>query len=221
MPALLFGSISTLADTSEEQRAAVNLAFERHGVDWQWERDDYRQLLAGDGGAARIAEFARRRNQDVDAGAVHATTSEIFRRTLHTVPLRPRPGVAESIDAARAQGWQVGLVTTTAPDDVTGLLDALDGYVSRDAFDIIVDATSVDEPKPSPAAYVFALEALGLDAGECVAVEDNVGGARSAGDAGIACVAFPNENTVEHDFGPVAVSHHLEFVELAAAVASR
>ena len=87
---------------------------------------------------------------------------------------------------------------------MSGLLDALDGYVSRDAFDVIVDATTVDEPKPSPAAYLFALDKLGLDAGECVAVEDNVGGAKSAGDAGIACVAFPNENTVEHDFGPVA-----------------
>ena len=59
MPALLFGSISTLADTSEEQRAAFNEAFARHGVDWRWERDEYRQLLTSNGGAARIAEFAQ------------------------------------------------------------------------------------------------------------------------------------------------------------------
>lgn len=221
MPALLFGSISTLADTSEEQRAAFNEAFARHGVDWRWERDEYRRLLTSNGGAARIAEFARQRNQDVDAAAVHGTKSEIFQHKLHAVPLRPRPGVAESIEAARAKGWQVGLVTTTSPENVAGLLDALDGYVDRDAFDVIVDASTVDEPKPSPAAYRFALDKLGVDAGDCIAVEDNVGGAKSAADAGIACVAFPNENTVEHDFGAVPVSHHLEFVELEAAVAGR
>ena len=80
---------------------------------------------------------------------------------------------------------------------------------------------TVDEPKPSPAAYRFALDKLGVQPDECVAVEDNVGGAKSADDAGITCVAFPNENTVEHDFGDHAVSHHLEFVELEAAVAGR
>ncbi len=220
MPALLFGSISTLADTSEEQRAAFNEAFTEHGVDWKWERDEYRGLLTGNGGRHRVAAYARQRGQTgVDAAAVHRTKSEIFQRKLSTVPLRPRPGVAETIEAARAQGWQIGLVTTTSPDNVSGLLDALDGYVDRDAFDVIVDADSVDEPKPSPDAYQFALDKLGISADECVAIEDNVGGAQSATEAGVSCVAFPNENTVEHDFGSVPVSHHLDFADIQAVAA--
>jgi HAD superfamily hydrolase (TIGR01509 family) len=220
MPALLFGSISTLADTSEEQRAAFNEAFAEHGVDWTWERDEYRGLLTGNGGRHRVADYAKRRGQtNVDATAVHRTKSEIFQRRLSTLPLRPRPGVAETIEAARAQGWQVALVTTTSPDNVSGLLDALEAYLPQNAFDLVVDATSVDDPKPSPAAYAFALAELGVDAGDCVAIEDNVGGAQSATEAGIACVAFPNENTVEHDFGTVPVSHHLEFADIQAMAA--
>ena len=38
MSAILFGSISTLADTSELQRRAFNEAFEAHGLDWNWSR---------------------------------------------------------------------------------------------------------------------------------------------------------------------------------------
>jgi hypothetical protein len=34
MSAILFGSISTLADTSELQRRAFNEAFSAHGLDW-------------------------------------------------------------------------------------------------------------------------------------------------------------------------------------------
>jgi beta-phosphoglucomutase-like phosphatase (HAD superfamily) len=34
-----------------------------------------------------------------------------------------------------------------------------------------------------------------------VAVEDNPGGVKAAVSAGIACVAFPNENTAQLDFG--------------------
>ena len=40
MPAILFGSISTVADTSELQREAFNQAFAEHGLDWRWDRDD-------------------------------------------------------------------------------------------------------------------------------------------------------------------------------------
>lgn len=41
LSALLFGSISTIADTSERQRHAFNEAFAEHGLDWQWDRDEY------------------------------------------------------------------------------------------------------------------------------------------------------------------------------------
>ena len=40
MSAILFGSISTLADTSEMQRAAFNEAFRAHGLDWSWSREE-------------------------------------------------------------------------------------------------------------------------------------------------------------------------------------
>ena len=54
MPALLFGSISTIADTSELQRQAFNDAFEAHGLDWRWDRDEYRSLLEQSGGMDRV-----------------------------------------------------------------------------------------------------------------------------------------------------------------------
>lgn len=221
MPALLFGSISAVADTSELQRAAFNEAFRQHELSWDWQQDEYRALLTGNGGRARIADYAHARGEEVDAAAVHRTKSEIFRAKLTTIPVRPRPGVVDSIAAARAAGWQVGLVTTTSADNVSGLLDALEGHLDRENFDIVVDASLVDQPKPAPDAYRYALDKLGVDAGDSIAVEDNVGGARAAQAAGIRCVAFPNENTVLHDFGAAPVSHHLEFADLEAAVAGK
>jgi hypothetical protein len=65
MSAVLFGSISTLADTSELQRRAFNEAFVASGLDWNWSRDDYTAMLDSNGGAERIglsvlAPLARR-----------------------------------------------------------------------------------------------------------------------------------------------------------------
>ena len=63
-----------------------------------------------------------------------------------------------------------------------------------------VSASSVQQPKPDKAAYTFALESLHEAPGACVAVEDNVGGVTAAVAAGVACIAFPNENTATGDF---------------------
>lgn len=196
MPTILFGSISTLADTSELQRDAFNRAFAQHGLDWHWDRDDYRSRLGQAGGKARIARYAADRGEDVDADAVHETKSKLFQESLTTTPPGPRPGVLDVVAAAD----RLGLVTTTAPENVTALLSALGPDLRDGAFDVVVDATRVSDPKPDPAAYAFALRTLGADAASCVAVEDNPDGVRAAVAAGLTCVAFPNENTAGADF---------------------
>lgn len=200
MSAILFGSISTVADTSELQRQAFNQAFQAHGLDWRWDRDEYRAMLSTSGGRARIAEYARTLGQTVDETAVHDTKSKIFRESLTTAELAPRAGVVDTIKGAHSNGWKVGLVTTTSRDNISALLGALTPDVQTRDFDVIVDASSVDQPKPDRAAYSFAVDELDEVANDCVAIEDNVDGVEAAVAAGLACVAFPNENTAEHDF---------------------
>jgi HAD superfamily hydrolase (TIGR01509 family) len=199
MTAILFGSISTLADTSELQRRAFNDAFAAHDLDWNWGREDYASMLSSNGGASRIADYASSRGQDVDSDAVHSTKSELFRKLLDTDDLQPRPGVLETLTYARKQGFKTGLVTTTSAENVAALLKALGSEIA-DAFDVVVDSTHVETPKPSPAAYLFALDNLGEDAQNSIAIEDNVGGVEAASRASVRCVAFPNENTQGGDF---------------------
>ena len=200
MSALLFGSISSIADTSEIQRAAFNEAFAEHGLDWHWDRDDYRSRLERAGGEQRIADEARQTGADVDAAGVHATKSRIFREKLRADGAAPREGVLDALGAAKNQGWKVGFVTTTSRDNVLAVIDALGPAVGPDDFDVVVASDQVEVPKPDPAAYAFALEALGEDAGSAVAIEDNPDGVRAAAAAGVTCLAFPNENTVATDF---------------------
>jgi HAD superfamily hydrolase (TIGR01509 family) len=215
MSALLFGSISTLADTSEQQREAFNDAFAAHGLDWTWERDDYVAMLAANGGRDRVSAYAESRGESVDAEAVHQTKSELFRARLAADGATPRPGVVETIEAARGRGFKVGLVTTTSADNVAALTQSLAG-AGVDGFDLIVDSSSVEPAKPDPAAYAFALDRLGESAADCLAIEDNLGGVRSATSAGITCVAFPNANTVGQGFEQaITTVARLDFAELA------
>jgi HAD superfamily hydrolase (TIGR01509 family) len=206
MSAILFGSISTLVDTSELQRRAFNEAFEAHGLDWNWSRDDYKAMLGSNGGAQRITDYAKSRGDDVDAAGVHWTKSQIFQEILGTSAVQARPGVVETIKEAKQQGVKVGFVTTTSPENVYALLTSLSPEITTDTFDIVVNLETVREPKPEPASYVFALDQLGEDANSAVAIEDNVGGVAAAVAAGLRCIAFPNQNTVDGDFSGASES---------------
>jgi HAD superfamily hydrolase (TIGR01509 family) len=200
MSAIFFGSISTLADTSELQRRAFNEAFAAHGLDWSWSRDDYVAMLGSNGGAQRIADYAESRGDDVDAASLHVEKSKIFQKLLGSARLQPRPGVLDTVEAAKRDNHKLAFVTTTSRDNVAALLTALEPTITAETFDLIVDSDSVERPKPDAAVYQLVLDRLGEDPGNAVAIEDNVGGVRSATAAGIRCVAFPNENTVDGDF---------------------
>lgn len=212
MTTILFGSISTLADTSETQRDAFNRAFAEHGLDWTWDREEYAGLLGSNGGRDRVAAYAADRGEDVDADAVHTTKSRIYQETLRSTEVTPRPGVVETFRAAKEQGLKVGLVTTTSADNIAALGDALADQIDFATFDVVVDQSKVTQRKPDAEAYSYALEQLGVDASDAVAIEDNQGGVESARAAGVTVVAFPNGNTETHDFGD---TRRVESIDLA------
>jgi HAD superfamily hydrolase (TIGR01509 family) len=200
MPAILFGSIGTIADTSELQRQAFNQAFKAHGLDWCWNREEYLAMLEKSGGQKRIAEYANLVGQTVDAEAIHRSKSEFFQKSLAESRVQPRFGVVETIQEAKSKGLKVALVTTTSQENVSLLIEALRPTIQATDFDLITNDSSVKRSKPDKAAYTFALEKLGEKPNDCIAIEDNLDGVEAAIAAGLACIAFPGENTAHHDF---------------------
>lgn len=200
MASILFGSISTVADTSEVQRRAFNEAFAAHDLGWRWSREAYVSMLDSNGGRQRLDAYAVARGQQIDSTAIHETKSRIFQEMLAASAVSPRAGVMDTIREARQAGHKLGFVTTTSPGNVRAVLAAISPHLNADVFDLIVTADSVSLAKPDPAAYEFALKELGEDARNAVAIEDNAGGVAAASAAGVRCVAFPNANTVGSDF---------------------
>ena len=66
-------------------------------------------------------------------------------------------------------------------------------------FDAIKTSADVERVKPDPALYLAALDALGLDATEAIALEDSPNGIAAAKAAGLFCVAIPNAMTHDLD----------------------
>jgi len=215
MKALLFGSIGTLAETSELQREAFNRAFTEHNLDWNWPREQYQKLLKDSGGKQRIERFAQSRGENVDAEAIHAAKSRIFQELLQEKSIPPRSGVANTIQQAKKAGIKLGLVTTTSRENVNNLLQALAPEISADDFDVMIDSSQVKAKKPEADAYVLALKKLGTEANDAIAIEDNQDGFTAARAAGITSYAFGGDNTQDHDFaGAEAKLSSLDFNQL-------
>ncbi len=106
------------------------------------------------------------------------------------------PGVEECITAAKRRGLKVGLASAATAEWVLGHLERLGLHVH---FDTVKTAADVERVKPDPALYLAALDALGLDATEAIALEDSPNGIAAAKAAGLFCVAIPNAMTRDLD----------------------
>ncbi|SLN43518.1 HAD-IA family hydrolase [Pseudooctadecabacter jejudonensis] len=198
--ALIFGSIGSVAETSDLQRRAFNAAFADAGLEWEWSLPEYKEMLRKPGGRNRIADYAAARGDDVDAEALHEAKVEAFERMVKQEGLVPRPGVVEVITAARDAGMLLGWATTTTPRTVELMLSGLFPTIPRSIFEFIGDATMVEAGKPAPDIYTLALSEMGVRADEAVAVEDTPEAAEAAVAAQLRTIGFANEMAAGRSF---------------------
>jgi len=198
--ALLFGGIGTILETSEIQREAFNRAFAEAGLDWVWDKDQYRRLLVTPGGTQRIAGFARARKETgIDAAALHARKTEFFHARLRQGKLLPRPGVARLLCECAELNVLTGLASNT--DGKTSRLVLEAAGLDPAAFSVISDRSNIESSKPSGDVYRFCLENLGICPENALAIEDSESGLRAALDAGLSCIVTPGGNTRDQDYG--------------------
>ncbi|MGY3368648.1 HAD superfamily hydrolase (TIGR01509 family) [Bradyrhizobium sp. GM2.4] len=188
--ALIFDVDGTLAETEELHRQAFNHAFARHGLDWQWDRAVYKDLLRVTGGKERIRAHHERLRiaaplSDVDIAELHRIKTAHYAGLVQTGCCPLRPGVTDLLVAAKARRQRLAIATTTSHANIDALLSrALEKCWAAD-FDAIVAGDDVRHKKPAPDVYVETLARLKLNASDCVAIEDSANGLTAASRANI------------------------------------
>jgi len=72
-------------------------------------------------------------------------------------------------------------------------------------FPLTVARQDYQQAKPQPDAFLAATRKLGLLPSQCVVIEDTYKGVQAAVNAGIKCVAVPNEYTRRNDFSKASL----------------
>ncbi|WP_446663634.1 HAD family hydrolase [Flexivirga sp. B27] len=103
-----------------------------------------------------------------------------------------RPGAEELLKSLVAEGVPNALVTMSYESFARVLVDTVPGGT----FSVVVTGDRVSKGKPDPEAYLTAAAELGVDAAECVAIEDSIPGVRAAVAAGVPTIAVPHVTDV-------------------------
>jgi beta-phosphoglucomutase len=131
----------------------------------------------------------------------HAEYERAIRSSMRLVP-----GVAEFIENAALDGFQLAIVSGALRSEIDLVLQ-LSGL--RPHFAEIVAAEDVGACKPDPQGFNRAREKLELAPKRCVVVEDSIPGLKAARAAGLRCAmlatshpedAFSNADIVWQDF---------------------
>lgn len=102
------------------------------------------------------------------------------------------PGVTEQLEWAKAQGYPMSVVSTSAKPRVLASLEKTNLMRFFTNETVYSAATSLNPPssKPDPAIYLHACKELGVKPEECLTVEDSKSGATAGMRAGIPLIAY-------------------------------
>jgi len=206
--ALIFDCDGVLADTERDgHRVAFNRAFAKKGYGIEWNAQLYKELLKIAGGKERMRYYFDQTGWPEDVPdkddlikELHKLKTDLYMQIIEEGSLPLRPGVARLVDEAIADRIALSVCSTSNERAVNLLVEKLLGRQRRAKFDLILAGDVVSKKKPDPEIYNLALQRLGLEAAECVVIEDSRNGLLAAKAAGVCCVITTNGYTEDEDF---------------------
>lgn len=164
--------------------AAVQMFRERHGV--AVSHADFIPFV-GTGENRYLGGVAEKHGVALDIDADKAFT---YTRYLELIRgrLRPLPGVAGFVAAARGRGLRLAVATSADRVKLEGNLREIGLPVST--FDATVNGLEVERKKPAPDIFLEACRRLACDPSLCVVVEDAPSGIKAGKDAGCRCLGL-------------------------------
>jgi len=191
--AVIFDLDGTLVDNEALKGEALAETCRRHGG--QCSSKIYQDVMGEKYEVVR-SYFCEKSKVDLTDRQFDITFKEVYLDLLNRKVLLT-DGVFEFLHRVRVDGLKTAVVSSAQMWSVRTLLKKL----GIDAFfDVLITREDVSEHKPSPAAYVLALERLALRDRDVLVFEDSVAGLKAASAAGCPVVMIRHYYNAKQDF---------------------
>lgn len=205
LSAALFDVDGTLADTDPLHAQAWNSTLVSFGLD-SFSVDDY--LAACVTGTLTPSEFLEPYiGSAPDVSVLRREKTVLYRGLLSEARLAP--GADRLLRSLESDGIGIGLVTSSSGESVQAFIDVLWPLSGPPTVTISRDPTV--KRKPHRAPYVLAIEALAVEASDCVAFEDSAAGVRAATSSGLPCIQIVANGAPRQS---AAIAHIVDFTDL-------
>ena len=197
--AIIFDFDGTIIDTETAWYVVFKNAYQQYGVDLSLET--YSQCLG-----TSLASFnpytylTTHHNISLDLEAFQTAIRNNYAKLIEKETIRP--GILNLLQEAKEAGLKIGLASSSHREWIDKFVNllGLEGY-----FECYCTADTVKNVKPDPELYLQALEQLGVQAHEAIAIEDSPNGARAAVAAGLHTIVIKNNITKQL---PFSQGHH-------------
>lgn len=185
--AVIFDMDGTLIDTEKYYRRFWPMALAEFGYTMTDTQALSMRSLGRPFAPIRLREMF---GEELDYVQVRQRRKELMEACIEKEGIQCKQGAVELLQYLREKGITTAIATATDLERTGKYLEmsGLQGY-----FDELISATMVKEGKPSPDIYLYACERLGLQPGECIAVEDSPNGVLSAYRAGCKVIMVPDQ----------------------------
>lgn len=182
--AVVFDLDGVLIDSEPVWEQVRRQVVAEHGG--QWTPETQRRLMG-----MSTPEWARYLSEDLGTDLPPDRVASLVIERMAARYREQLPLMPGAIDAVRrlAGRWPLGL-GSSAPATLIQTVLVTAGL--RDHFTVVMSTEEVARGKPAPDIYLAVTSRLGVQPGDCAAVEDSTNGLLSAAAAGLAVVAIPH-----------------------------
>ncbi len=197
---ILFDMDGVLVDSEPLFHKAVNIMVERCGAAPITEEENNRYLLGTtvEETWVRVKEL---RDVPQTPAELLAGYNEVVKEVLRS-DLVPRPGVRDLIAEAQRRGLPIAVASSSLREWVDLKLSVIG---LTDAFNVKLGGDDIENGKPAPDIYIKAARLIGLEATECVAIEDSPIGLAAASSSGAYTICTLTDSTRHLDLSAAHV----------------
>ena len=147
-------------------------------------------------------EYLSKDPLNIDEGI--KTRDALYLSLISDQELKPLDGIEELIILSKQKSIKLGLASSSVREQVDAILsnlsrNSIHHIDFQTVFDVIVAGDDVSQKKPAPDIYHKAIQDLGVDRNNCIAIEDSRAGITSAKANEIACIALRNQYLKENE----------------------
>lgn len=171
-----------------------------------------KQELMGRLGIESMTIFRERLGLCETASSLLEERGRIFGGLLASSKIEPMPGLLELLSLLKREGIRRAIASSSKRCWIEEIVTR---FGLEDEFEVIVSGDESRQGKPDPEIYLLAAKRLDIPPALCIVFEDTPVGVMAAKQAGMRCIACPNQFTRGLDFGAAdALVDSLENVDL-------